>query len=180
MSQDLYFYQGKFRTEEGLKRALIKDGTVWVSKKQNYYWWEKQFEYYYDFEMLRDYVTDYELCTKEEAKHFRKWLNNKIKEGEITVLNTMWYHSDATDGIGCCEFWECLDAIRGDAYPLSYTRDYDYFIETVEQTVEDYGETISEEEWKEFLKLPDAEQEKIAMKWRINDYKRAKEVSAGD
>ena len=40
---DLYFYKGKYRTDEGLKRALIKEGIVWMSPKRNYYNYEDVF-----------------------------------------------------------------------------------------------------------------------------------------
>ena len=145
MSEDLYFYKGKYRTEEGLKRALIKDKIVWVSPKQNYYCYEDYTEYCYPYDMMFDYASDYEWCSKEELKHFRGWLNKMIKEEKITVCNCMFYHSDYTDGIGMIYFWDCLEEIREgmDRFDPKYPDD---FIETLEQTVEEYSETVSKEE----------------------------------
>jgi len=172
---DLYFYKGRYRTDNGLKRALIKDGIIWVSPKRNYYCWDKQFEYCYDFEYMRDYCHDYELITDDEYKHFRKWLNKMIKAGEITICNTSWYHCDENDGIGTPDFWDAREAVVDsmDRFDPKYPDD---FIETLENSVEEYYETLTDEEFKEFEKLPDEVQEKAAMKWRIkmyNNYKRA-------
>ena len=170
--QDLYFYKGKYRTELGLKRALIKDGIVTVSPKQNYYLWEKCFEYYYPYDMLKDYCTDYEYISEEEAKHFRAWLNKMIKAGEIEVTNHEWYHCEENDNIGTEDFWDTLEAVKDnmDRFDPKYP---DEFIEDVERTIDEFADTVSEEYWNEFLKLPDEEQEKIAMKWRIKTYKDA-------
>ncbi len=172
MSEDLYFYKGKYRTEEGLKRALIKDGIVTVSPKQNYYCYEDYTEYCYPYDMMFDYASDYEWCSKEELKHFRSWLNKMIKEGKITVCNTSWYHSDYTDGIGMIDFWDCLEQIREgmDRFDPKYPDD---FIETLENSVEEYCQTLSDEEFKEFEKLPEKKQDRIAMNWRTNLYNKA-------
>lgn len=171
--EDKYFYKGKYRTEEGLKRALIKDKIVTVSPKQNYYLYEDVFEYCYDFETLRDYVTDYELCTAEEAKHFRKWLNEKIREGKISVLKTSWYHCEENDNIGTEDFWDTLQAIMENInyFDPKYPED---FIETDEQSVEEYCQTLTDEEFNKFEKLPDDKQYRIAMRWRIKCYNDAK------
>lgn len=171
MSQDLYFYKGKFRTEEGIKRALIKDGIVDVSPLCNYYAWEDKFEYYYDFEYLRDYCHDYELITDEEYKHFRKFLNEKIKSGEIKTWFGRYYSSDYTDNIGF-DWWETFECIR-DSLDYWDPRNPEDFIRSLELIIEDYCDTISEEEFKEFEKLSDEEQEKIAMKWQIKKYNEA-------
>lgn len=171
MAQDLYFYKGKFRTELGMKRELIKDGTVDVSPLCTYYAWDKQFEYFYDFDYLRDICHDRELITDDEYKHFRKWLNKKIKDGEIRTYYGRYYSSDYTDNIGF-DWWETFECIRESLYPWN-PKYPDEFIETDEEVIESYSETISQEEWDKFLKLPDEEQEKIAMKWRVNEYKKA-------
>jgi len=81
MAQDLYFYKGKFRTEEGIKRELIKDGTIDVSPLCTYYAWDKQFEYFYDFDYLRDLCHDNELITEEEYKPLESFLIRKLKRG---------------------------------------------------------------------------------------------------
>lgn len=174
MSQDLYFYKGKFRTEEGIKRELIKDGTVDVSPLCNYYLWESQFEYYYDFEYLRDYCHDYELITDEEYKHFRKFLNKKIKSGEITTFYGRYYSSEYTDGIGF-DWYETFECIR-DSLDWWDPRNPEDYIRDLERVVEDYCETISKEEFKEFEKLSNEKQERIAMKWQINRYNEAIKV----
>ena len=131
---EYYFYKGKYRTEEGLKRALIKDGIVWVSPKQNYYCYKEYTEYCYPYDMMLDYAHDYEWCSEEELKHFRKWLNKKIKSGEITVCNTAWYYCDENDGIGT-EWWDCLGAIKDnmDRFDPKWP---DGFIENAEWSVE--------------------------------------------
>ena len=145
MSQDLYFYKGKFRTDEGLKRALIKDDIVTISPNRAYYLWEEKFEYYYDYDMLKDYCTDYEYITKEEANNFRKWLNKMVKEGKIEVVHHQWYHCDENDNIGTEDWWDTREAII-DNMDRWDPRWPDDFIEHVERTVEAYGDTISQEE----------------------------------
>lgn len=173
MTQDLYFYKGKFRTENGIKRELIKDGTIDVSPLCTYYAWDKQFEYFYDFDYLRDLCYDNELITKEEYKHFRKFLNKKIKDGEIRTYYGRYYSSEYKDGIGF-DWWETFECIR-QSLDWWDPRNPDDFIEEVENTVEAYSDTVSQETWDKFLKLSDEEQNKIAMKWRINEYKKAVE-----
>ena len=175
MAQDLYFYKGKFRTDEGLKRALIKDDIVTISPNRAYYLWEEKFEYYYDYNMLKDYCTDYEYITKEEANNFRKWLNKMVKEGKIEVVHHQWYHCDENDNIGTEDWWDTREAII-DNMDRWDPRWPDDFIEHVERTVEAYGDTISQEEWDKLMKLPDEEVDKIAMKWRINEYNKAKKA----
>lgn len=173
---DLYFYKGKYRTDEGLKRALIKDGIVTVSPKQNYYCYEKYTEYCYPYYMMQDYASDNEWCSEEELKHFRKWLNTKIRDGEITVCNTSWYHSDYTDGIGT-EWWDCLEAVKDgmDRFDPKWPDD---FIENAEYSVEEYCQTLTEEEFAKFENLPEEKQYRIAMKWRIKVYNEAKQKLA--
>ena len=175
MSEDLYFYKGKYRTEEGLKRELIKDKTIWVSPKRNYYCFNTRDEYFWPYEEFKERAEDYDWCSKEELKHFRKWINEKLETGELDILNTQFYHSDYTDGIGMIDFWDCLEEIREgmDRFDPKYPDD---FIETLEQTVEEYVETISDEEFKKFEKLPEKKQDRIAMNWRIKMYKEALHV----
>ena len=167
---DLYFYKGKYRTEEGLKRALIKDGIIWTSPKRNYYHYIDVFEYCYSFEMLRDYVTDYGLCSADDAKHFRKWLNQKIKENKIKVINTSWYHCDENDGIGEIDWLDTLDSVMDtrSSFDLQYPND---FIETSEQSVEEYCQTLNREDLNKFESLSSDKQYKLAMNWRIDMYK---------
>ena len=173
---EYYFYKGKYRTEEGLKRALIKDGIVTVSPKQNYYCYEAYTEYCYPYDMMLDYAHDYEWCSEEELKHFRKWLNQKIKNGEITVCNTAWYHCDENDGIGT-EWWDCLEAVKDgmDRFDPKWPDD---FIENAEYSVEEYCQTLTDEEFAKFETLPEEKQYRIAMKWRINMYNEAKALEA--
>lgn len=169
---ELYFYKGKYRTDEGLKRELIKDGTVWVSRKQNYYLLSDVFEYYYSYDYLMDYVTDNGLTTRSG---FRKWLKQQISEGKCEVLNTRWYHCDANDGIGTMDWWDTREAIIDgfDRYDPKWPDD---FIEQCERTIESYAdEVLTEEEWQQFLKLPEEKQCRIAMKWRIAKYNHDKE-----
>ena len=173
---DLYFYKGKYRTDEGLKRALIKDGIVWVSPKQNYYFYEKYTEYCYPYFLMRDYASDEEWCSKEELKHFRKWLNQKIKDGEITVCNTAWYHCEANEGIGEPEWIDARDAVMS-CMDVFYPKCPDEFIENSEYSVEEYCQTLSDDEFKNFEKLPEEKQYKIAMRWRIKLYNKYKETS---
>ena len=173
MKEDKYFYKGKYRTYEGLKRALIKDKIVTVSPKQNYYWYEDKTEFYYPYSMMYDYAHDYEWCSKEELNHFRSWLNKKIEEGKISVLNTSWYHCEENDNIGTENFWDTLQAIMEgmDRFDPKYPDD---FIETDEQSVEEYCQTLTNEEFNKFQKLPDDNQYRIAMSWRIKCYNDAK------
>ena len=90
--QDLYFYKGKFLTELGLKRALIKEGRVWVSRG-TFYLYEKTEEYYFEFDTLRDILSDKGVINEEEYNHFQKWINHKKKEGELKVLSDFtFYH----------------------------------------------------------------------------------------
>ena len=172
---ELCFYKGKYRTDEGLKRALIKDKIVWTSPKRNYYEYEDVFEYCYDFETLRDYVTDYEMCSSDDAKHFRRWLNQKIKEGKIKVLNTSWYHCDANDGIGTMDWWDTREAIMDCMYRFD-SKYPDDFIETSENSAEAYCQTLSKEDFERFEKLPEDKQYRIAMRWRIEMYNNCKKV----
>lgn len=165
---DLYFYKGRYRTEEGLKRALIKDGIVTVSPKQNYYHYMEYTDYCYPYDMMLDYAYEYEWCSEEELKHFRKWLNQKIKNGEITVCNTSWYHCDENDGIGT-DWWDCLGVIK-DYMDIFDPKWPDDFIENAEYSVEEYWRTLTDEESAKFETLPEEKQYRIAMKWRINMY----------
>lgn len=170
--EDLYFYKGKFRTEEGLKRALIKDGRVTTSPKQNYYCYEDFTEYCYPYDALFDYAHDYEWCTEEELKHFRKWLNSKIKEGKISVVNASWYHCEENDNLGTTDFWETLEAILDGMWSFD-PRYPDDYIESLEDTINNYVDTISDDEYNSFSQLDDAKQSKIAMAWRIKEYNKA-------
>jgi len=172
---DLYFYKGKYRTDEGLKRALIKDKIVWTSPKQNYYCYEDYTEYCYPYDMMFDYASDYEWCSKEELKHFRSWLNKMIKEGKITICNCMFYHCDENDGIGTCDWWDTREAIMDcmDRLDPKYPDD---FIETSENSVEEYCQTLSEDDFKKFEELSEDKQYKIAMSWRIEMYNNYKKV----
>lgn len=156
----LYFYKGKFYTELGLKRVLIKDGRVWVSRG-TFYLYEKTEEYYWHFDTLRDILNDKGVINAEEYAHFQKWINKKEKEGEVKVLrNFTFFHCDENDGLG--DDWnECLDALRDFGNSN---------IKTDEEVIEDYCQTISEEEFKAFLKLPDLKQFNIASKWAIKTY----------
>lgn len=173
---DYYFYKGKYRTEEGLKRALIKDGIVTVSPKQNYYCYEEYTEYCYPYAMMLDYAYYYEWCSEEELKHFRKWLNQKIKNGEIIVCNTSWYHCDENDGMGT-DWWDCLEAVKEgrDRFDPKWPDD---FIEEAEWSIEEYCQTLTDEEFAEFKTLPEKKQYRIAMRWRIDIYNKAKAVEA--
>lgn len=160
--QDLYFYEGKFLTELGLKRALIKDGWVWVSRGTFYCYLpasEEQMHYHFDY--LRDILYDNDIITEEEFKHFRKWVNVQNKEGKMSIKkNCTWYHCEANDGIGE-EWFYCLEGILNDGEPR---------IETEEQVIEDYCQTLTEEQFHTFLKLSDLKQFKIASKWAIQEY----------
>ena len=170
---DYYFYKGKYRTDEGLKRALIKDGIVWTSPKRNYYCYEDFTEYCYPYDMMLDYAHDYEWCSKEELKHFRSWLNKMIKEGKITVCNCIFYHCDENDGIGTPEWWDARESILGGMFGFD-PKYPDDFIENAEYSVEEYCQTLTDEEFAKFESLPEEKQYKIAMKWRIDEYNKAK------
>lgn len=174
MIEDLYFYKGKYRTEEGLKRALIKDKKVWTSPKQNYYLLVDQFEYYYDFEYLKELLKDRNMLDEKQLKHFRKWLNQQQKEGLVDVLHTSFYHCEETDGMGFPDFWEILESIID--YNDIFNEEYcDDFVEQVERTFDNYIDNLSEDEFKELEKLPENKQYKKAMNWRVqqyNEYKR--------
>lgn len=168
---DLYFYKGKYRTEEGMKRQLIKEGNVWVSPKKNYYRFEEWSDYFYDIDTLHDYAERFPeyICSKEDLKHFRKWVNKMIAQHRISVAYTSWYH---TDNYGFPTFFEALDDLMGNLnifnpkYP-------DEFIETVEESCDRYIDTLTEKEFAEFQKLPDDKQLKLGMKWRIKVYNEA-------
>lgn len=160
----LYFYKGKFRTETGLKYALIKDGTVWVSRGNFYcYLPYSDEEIHYTRDYLRDILHENGIITDEEHKHFQKWMNEKVKEGTLSVRkNCTWYHCEANDGMG--EEWDtCLESILWEGVTP---------IETEEQVVEDYCEAITEEQFRIFLKLPECRQEAIARRWRIEKYEK--------
>lgn len=156
-----YFYEGKSYTERTLKSALIKDGTIWVSKGSFYYYPDFRDEFVYQFDMLRDLLRDNELITDEEYKHFRKWLNAKIKVGKVDYRPDLTlYHSEYSDGIGL-EWYEALDMLK----------DADIF-ETGEEVLEDYCDTLTEEEYEIFSKMSDNYQEAIAMEWKIDKYEK--------
>ena len=167
---DLYFYKGKFRTENGLKRALIKDDIVDVSAG-TFYLLEDVYEYSYPYGILEDMITDKGVC---ERKDFRKWLNKEIKEGRCQVFKNQRFYSsfDYTDNIGT-DWWDCLECILDslDRYNPNYPDD---FIETDEQVIESYAdEALTQEQFDNwFVKLSDEEQFKIASKWRIDMYKK--------
>ena len=167
---DLWFYKGKYRTELGLKRALIKDDIVTVSPKRNYYCWRDKYEYFYPYDWMRDSCWDDGYITEEEYDHFRKWLNKMIKTGEIDVCCHEWYHCEENDNIGTEEFWETLEAVLdGSCGEERYMYEY---IENAERTLDNYcGDILTKEEFNEFDKLPEDKQFKIAMKWRIQTYK---------
>lgn len=156
----LYFYKGKFRTEVGLRCALIKDGIIWTSRG-TFYLHEATDEYYRPFDELRDRLRDRKVITEEEYKHFQKWINDKTKSGEIKVVKNMtWYHCEETDGVG--DEWEyILEALRDDDFP----------IETEEEVIENYcDECLDEEQFRIFELLPECRQSAIARKWRIEKY----------
>lgn len=161
MNTDLYFYMGKFRTEEGLKRALIKEGVI------SHAWRVRAYEYsdmYYDYKYLKDMLRDSGLEEKY-LKHFRKWL----KDNNIPFVGKQtWYYSDAMDG------WNTLDNTMEavlDGYEPFDPKFPEYFVEPLEYTLDNYTETLSHEEYQLFVKLPEEKQFKQAMKWRINSYK---------
>jgi len=162
--QDLYFYKGKILTEIGLKRALIKEGRVWTSRG-TFYLYEQTEEYYFEFDTLRDILSDKGIINAEEYNHFQKWINKKEREGEIKVLrNFTFYHCDENDGLG--DDWnECLDALR----------DYgNGDIKTDEEVIEDYCQTLTEAQFNTFLKLPEVRQFTIAKKWAVESYEQKK------
>lgn len=162
--QDLYFYKGKFLTELGLKRALIKDDRVWVSRG-TFYLYEKTEEYYWHFDTLRDILNDKGVINAEEYAHFQKWINKKEREGEVKVLrNFTFYHCDENDGLG--DDWnECLDALRDFG---------NSDIKTDEEVIEDYCQTLTEEQFHTFLRLPEIRQFTIAKKWAVESYDQKK------
>jgi len=158
-----YFYEGKFYTERTLKSALIKDGTIWVSSGSFYYYPEYNDEVIYQFDILRDILHDNGLITEEEYKHFRKWVNAKIKSGKIDYRPGLTlYHSEYSDNMGY-EWDEAFDILRND----------DVF-ETEEEVIENYCNTLSEKEFETFNKLPDSCQLSIAMNWRIKEYEKSR------
>ena len=162
--QDFYFYEGKFHTEEGLKRALIKDGSVWVSRGTFYcYLPYSDEEIYYHFDYLRDILHDNGVINDEEYKHFRKWLNSKEKEGSLSVKrNCTWYHSEETDGMGV-DWPECLEALRNGFLD----------IKTDEEIMEEYcDKALTDEQFKVFEKLPECRQFAIARKWKIERFRK--------
>ena len=130
---DLYFYKGKYRTDEGLMRALIKDGTVNV-EYGTFYLLEDVYEYYYPYYYLEDMITDTGVV---DRKGFRKWLNTQIKYGKCQVLRKHhFYSSDYTDNIGT-DWWDCRECILDslDRYDSRYPDD---FIENAEMSIEEY------------------------------------------
>lgn len=163
---NLYFYKGKYRTDEGLKRALIKDGIVWVSPYRTYYYIERYFGVYLNRDELRDYAVDYELTTEE---NFNKWLREQVKDGQCEICRTQWYHCDDNDGIGTCDWWDTRDVII-DSMDCFDPKHPDDFIEMSERTLDEYCDTLSEEEYEKFNKLPENKQFRIAMKWRVDMY----------
>ena len=169
--EDLYFYKGKFRTEEGIKRALIKDGLIWVSPLKNYYLYEDYNpELYYSADELEDYLED--QCLFEKGK-FRKWLNSKIKEGKVKVLKTKWYHDEEC---GKTEFWEALEFWQ-DVYDRFDPKYPDEFIEWNERTIESYLDTLQTNiEYDAAEQYSDEDLMKIAMQWRIKTYLDAKKA----
>lgn len=168
---DLYFYKGRFRTDEGLKRALIKDGTVNVSPYRAYYCIEELSEYSWDRQTIKELAIDRYLATEEE---FNKWIKEAIDNGECEVTHTRWYHCDANDGLGTRDWWDTREAVESD-FDCWNPKYPDDFIERSEITWESYADTLSEEEFKKFEKLPEDKQMRTAMRWRINIYKKAKE-----
>lgn len=162
---DLYFYKGKFRTEEGLKRALIKDGTIYVSSG-TFYRIPSLDELCYPYDYLEDIVTEKRYV---DRKGFRKWLTQEIREGRCQVLrNQRFYSSDYTDNVGT-DLYDCLDCIV-DAFYYYDPKYPDDFIERSETTWENYAQTLEDKDWERFKVLPDSSQMRIAMKWRIAMY----------
>ena len=162
-NENLYFYKGNFYTELGLKKALSKDGELWYSRG-TFYLYEDVFEYYYKYDYFRDLLHDRNLITDEEYNHFKKWLNEKIADKEVQVLkNYTFYHIDANDGVG--DDWN---------YVLETLRDWGTSegerIKTDEEIIEDYCQTLTEEQFQTFLALPDARQFTIAAKWATEEY----------
>lgn len=158
----LYFYKGKFTTENGLKDALIKDGVVWISRGTFYYYEPASSEeIYYQRDYLRDILFDTLVINKDEYDHFQKWINDKTKEGTLKVRkNCTWYHCEENDGMGT-DWDDCLENIL-------WTGDVP--IENEEQVIEDYCQTLTEEEFKTFCRLSEVRQSTIAQKWRIEKY----------
>lgn len=166
MEKDIYFYEGKFHTEEGLKRALIKDGNVWISRGTFYcYTPASEEEIFYEFDFLRDNLLEDGFISEEEHKHFRKWLNAKKKEGTLLVRkNCTWYHSEETDGMGV-DWPECLEALRNGFLD----------IKTDEEIIEEYcDKALTDEQFEVFSKLPDCRQFAIARKWKLEEWGKSK------
>lgn len=158
-NEDLYFYKGKFYTELGLKRVLSKDGHLTYSRG-TFYFYEKVSEYFVNRTYLKDCLTDEMIITPEESKHFQKWLNNKVKNGEIRVLrNYTFYHRENIEGNIGGDWNEALEDLMDNLD-----------IRTDEQVIEDYCQTLDKKEFYEFLKLSDLKQFNIASKWAIETY----------
>lgn len=162
-NKDLYFYKGKFYTDLGLKRVLAKEGELTFSRG-TFYLYESVFECYYRFDYLRDLLHDYKLITDDEYKHFRKWLNKKIENKEISVLRDYtFYHCDANYNAGG-DWNYALEALR------NYGTSEGEQIKTDEEIIEDYCQVLTDEQFKTFCKLPEARQSTIASKWAIKEY----------
>lgn len=168
--EDLYFYKGKFYTELGLKRALAKDGELTFSRG-TFYLYEAVFEYYYKFDYFRDLLHDRKLINDDEYKHFQKWINERVRSGEIKVLRDhTFYHIEANDGVG--DDWDyVLEGLR------NYGTSEGELIKKDEEVIEDYCQTLTEEQFHLFCLLPDIRQFNIASMWAIGKYQKEHETN---
>ena len=162
-NEDLYFYKGKIYTELGLKRALIKSDEVWTNTGV-FYLYAKTEEYYWKYSQLKERLRDREIITEDEYKHFRKWLNEQIREGYASFTRKMtFYHCHQNDGVGT-DWHDCLETLR------EFGDSEDNRIKTDEDIIDDYCETLDDDQFAIFSKLPDQRQFNIASKWAIQEY----------
>lgn len=168
MEKDIYFYKGKFYTELGLKRVLSKEGRIWYSRG-TFYLYKANFEYYYDRQYFKDLLHDNDLITDEELKHFQKWINAKVRSGEISVLKGhTFYHCEENDGMGG-DWDEALEALKDSYYNKENA------IQTDEEIIEEYcDKALTDEQFEVFSKLPDCRQFAIARKWKLEEWGKSK------
>lgn len=160
----LYFYKGKFSTENGLRYILLKEGKI-ESVRGDFYLYPKNDTHYRSFNVLRDDLLKHKIISVKEYEDFSKWLKVKDNNGELTRLKNYTLYTCKENGGLLEEFETVLE---------KFIKRHPGVIETEEEVIEDYAKTIPEVQRRTFRLLPTYRQSYFAAKWRNERYQKEK------
>jgi hypothetical protein len=156
--KELYFYKGKFHTELGLRKVLMDEKEISVYYGPFYN--TDYYDYCYTKEELREKLHDDEYITDEEYNHFTKYLKQQVESHDFTVINEPLYGGEMTD---------CLTSPWNDCFQLILDERDDNHIQTEEDIMDDYGETLTDDEWNKYCNLPYEKQFTVAKRWKLKN-----------